>query len=297
MSSCPDIAAALNSLFGLCYNPNNTVFPTSMLHDAAQHYQAHLEQIGDYLIQGPGVWWKHTSRGVMFLDGDGEMEYHDNGPNLQHFRSTSLSEIFLYLQQQWEACCNSDIVLPAAYLRFYGQDGTLERISESTESASIHVTMENQDVPVNLQISKPVESIHAEQIADTQEQDTHDLPVSTINQQLVQSNGNALMDICTGQPRGEDDDAAILPVYKHKTRLGKLLSGILDDSQQLQEFDELRYRLKNTSDRNIRRLKLKYKHLEELFQRQLLTQYKENSDENTRKRCGKVLVCEWGLKV
>ena len=42
----------------------------------------------------------------MFLDGDGEMEYHDNGPNLQHFRSTSLSEIFLYLQQQWEACCN-----------------------------------------------------------------------------------------------------------------------------------------------------------------------------------------------
>ena len=25
----------------------NTVFPTSMLHDAAQHYQAHLEQIGD----------------------------------------------------------------------------------------------------------------------------------------------------------------------------------------------------------------------------------------------------------
>jgi hypothetical protein len=146
--------------------------------------------------------------------------------------------------------------------------------------------------------SGSVESIHAEHNADTQQQDTHDLPVSTINQELVQSNGNALVNICTsGPPRGEDDDAVLLAVYKHKTRLGNLLSDILDDSQQLQEFDELRYRLKNTSDRNIRQLKLKYKHLEKLFQCQLLTQYKENSDANTRKRCRKVLVCEWGLKV
>ena len=34
----------------------NTVFPQSMLNKVSEHYQAHLEQISDYLLCGPGVY-------------------------------------------------------------------------------------------------------------------------------------------------------------------------------------------------------------------------------------------------
>ena len=107
----------------------NTVFPYSMVSKISEHYQAHLERIGDYLLLGPGVWWRETPQGIMFLDGANEQEYRDGGPALQHFRSRSCSDIEMYLQQQWEVCCSSGVKLPAACLRYYGQDGSLENIS------------------------------------------------------------------------------------------------------------------------------------------------------------------------
>jgi hypothetical protein len=88
----------------------NTVFPQSLLENSAQHYQAHLERIGDYLLHGPGVWWKKVAGGIMFLEELSRQE----GPTLQYFRSTSLTDVQIYLQQQWEACCPSGVELPAA---------------------------------------------------------------------------------------------------------------------------------------------------------------------------------------
>lgn len=58
----------------------NTVFPKSMLDRIPQHYQAHLERISDFLIHGPGVWWKATADGIMFFDGTGEEDFRDEGP-------------------------------------------------------------------------------------------------------------------------------------------------------------------------------------------------------------------------
>ncbi len=67
--------------------------------------QAHLERISDFLITGPGVWWRKTSEGFEFLDGTLEGEFYTLGPPLMHYRSHSLSDIDLYLLQQWERCC------------------------------------------------------------------------------------------------------------------------------------------------------------------------------------------------
>ena len=113
----------------------NTVFSDSILQKISEHYQAHLERISDYLIPGPGVWWKRVPRGIMFLDGSNEDDFKDPGPVLHHFKSMSLNDIDTYLQQQWEICCTSDVELPAVYLRYYGQDGNLERISTDDQPA------------------------------------------------------------------------------------------------------------------------------------------------------------------
>lgn len=72
----------------------NTIIPQSVLQKFSEHYQAHLERISDYLLPGPGVWWKPTTQsGIMFLDGSNEDEHRLNGPTLQHFRSMSSPDI------------------------------------------------------------------------------------------------------------------------------------------------------------------------------------------------------------
>ena len=47
--------------------PPNTSFTNNNL-----YFQVYLEQISDYLIQGPNVWWKQPQKGALFLDGPGE---------------------------------------------------------------------------------------------------------------------------------------------------------------------------------------------------------------------------------
>lgn len=71
-----------------------------MLEKVSEHYQAHVHlehiiMISDYLLRGPGIWWKQTPQGIVFLDGSDEKEYQDNGPTLQHFRSMSSIEVEL----------------------------------------------------------------------------------------------------------------------------------------------------------------------------------------------------------
>ena len=122
----------------------NTIFSNSILENSSEHYQAHLERVSDYLVPGPGVWWKRVPNGIMFLDGSSEDDFKDLGPVLHHFGSTSMTEICLYVQQQWEVCCTSRVELPAIHLRYYGQDGSLERIESAVFSVTDTNTVETE---------------------------------------------------------------------------------------------------------------------------------------------------------
>ena len=50
----------------------NSVFSNALMVQFEAQYQAHLERIGDFLLPGEGVWWKHVAQGVEFLDGEDE---------------------------------------------------------------------------------------------------------------------------------------------------------------------------------------------------------------------------------
>ena len=89
----------------------NTFFPHYMLEKVSDHYQAHLERISDYLLCGPGIWWKEKPDGILFLDGCSENDCQADGPILQHFRSMSSAGLDLHLNQQWEACLSSGMYL------------------------------------------------------------------------------------------------------------------------------------------------------------------------------------------
>lgn len=84
------------------------------------HYQAHLERISDYLQYGPGVWWKDTFEGIEFFDCSNTPQQSCMPPTCtMHFRSKTLADVDLFLQQKWEECIESNVILLATTIRQY----------------------------------------------------------------------------------------------------------------------------------------------------------------------------------
>ena len=83
----------------------NTVIPMEWLQHMSIHYQAHLERISDYLLQGPGIWWQYVEDGVEFFDV--HLPYPQQQtliPSSHHFRSSTLGDVdtYMYLLSKWE---------------------------------------------------------------------------------------------------------------------------------------------------------------------------------------------------
>ena len=107
----------VEKLAAIIHQKQNTIIPQTWMNNKSIHYQAHLERIGDYLLQGRGMWWDYVDSGVEFYDI--QMPNPPSLlPQLQHFRSTTLGDVELYLLSQWEQCtCSMEVELPAVYIR------------------------------------------------------------------------------------------------------------------------------------------------------------------------------------
>ena len=95
-------------------NLSNTVISFDWIERYSMPYQKLLERQADYLLQG-GVWWKEGDNGVEFHDHD---EPENVRKRLHHFRSSTLKDEFIYLQNCWTECLKmKNMLIPAAKLR------------------------------------------------------------------------------------------------------------------------------------------------------------------------------------
>jgi len=101
----------------------NTIIPNSWIRSTTTQYQAHLERISNYLKFGPSVWWKATHDSIEFFDGGTDPFHRPSGPQVMHYRSTTLLDVDLHLQQRWEECTTTDVTLPAFVIRRYTSSG------------------------------------------------------------------------------------------------------------------------------------------------------------------------------
>lgn len=79
----------------------NTVFPKEWLNQTSRQYQAHLERISDFLVGGPGSWWREINGDIEFFDvviPTSSLPQHQ----MFHYRSSTLSTIESYLMMKWE---------------------------------------------------------------------------------------------------------------------------------------------------------------------------------------------------
>ena len=57
----------MNKLANTLGPTRNSVIPYSWMEQNPSLHQAHLERISDFLLPGPGVWWKHSEDRIEFL--------------------------------------------------------------------------------------------------------------------------------------------------------------------------------------------------------------------------------------
>ena len=108
----------------------NTIITEEIMTEVPNHYQAHLERIGDFLSKGSGVWWKQHDLGIEFFDSVAHPDFHSLGPQIMHFRSKSMQDVDFHLLQQWEECISSGIPLPAVEIRTYSTNGDLVQLAQ-----------------------------------------------------------------------------------------------------------------------------------------------------------------------
>ena len=131
----------------------NTEIYGSLL--SSELYQAHLERVSDYLVVGEGVWWHRDvdSHAIVFHDSDNEPDWREEGPPIQHFRSTTFSEVNGMVRDVWNKCLTSDTVLPLERLKVFDQAGEFASIKhfslfgENEHDQTPQLTTEDDTVP------------------------------------------------------------------------------------------------------------------------------------------------------
>ena len=104
---------------------DNTMLPKFDLDKYAGAWTAHLKLIADYLKSGEGVWWRETEDCIEFFDGSDEPSFRSEGPQLHHFRSTSITKEQESLDACWRECLENKIKIPAT--KFRNESGKWER--------------------------------------------------------------------------------------------------------------------------------------------------------------------------
>ncbi len=81
----------------------NTVICSNTTKKHSHHWQAMLETISDYLIEGEGTWWRKLPNGnIEFFDITmPATQGIPSNPSKHHFRSSKTSTVRTYLLSKW----------------------------------------------------------------------------------------------------------------------------------------------------------------------------------------------------
>ena len=143
--------------------PNtNTSIPLRLIKNHSRDWQAHLQCISDFLVEGEGVWWERNEDKIVFHDITKSPNTNNHGPQIHHFRSSSLPKEEIYLQKCWQKCLDEEITIPAEIIRVDKDDGVSVRhtkfISNGNEAEDSLPTKQDQGITTPAGIVQPDEN-------------------------------------------------------------------------------------------------------------------------------------------
>lgn len=77
---------------------------------------------------GHGEWWREEEGCFVFHDSDSDPDFRESGPNLYHFRTATLPEVFQVQQESWKMIVEQKIPLPARKIKIYDESGSLTEV-------------------------------------------------------------------------------------------------------------------------------------------------------------------------
>ena len=123
-------------------------------------FQAHLENLGDYLYRGEGVWWhRDEDDNVVFHDGENEVDERSEGPEMMTFTTCSFESAANFVETMWNKCIDEEVVLPIDEVIIYDAEGNFDRrVSSKGFSGEGEEEREEEhdknDADVNVEISR-----------------------------------------------------------------------------------------------------------------------------------------------
>ena len=233
----------------------NTRIPISTVKKFEREWQAHLQEISDFLLKGEGVWWHKD---------DEEVEFHDvscfpepsSGPQLHHFRSSNLQDEKAYLQQCWCDCVEQKTVIPTHIIRVDQPDGRVKKIHTPFLSSSEHSPIPQDSETVASSITpSPIHSTTASRLPDKEELSESEkivveAPEHVVDIQLVPEEVLELGDLQGSKTTSDSLDQVPITKktkpYVPQSSLCKALAAVLGPSDKVLEFDKLHRKLKAT---------------------------------------------------
>ena len=235
--------------------PANTKISFSFIQRYRGAWQAHLQRISDFLLEGKGVWWKRDGKNIVFNDVVDCPSIADHGPQLHHFRSRSLKEEEAYLLECWRQCLANDIPIPAEAIKIDDEKentvSTIERSLVQDENTTVHhpaaaFTIDEEDhlappeTILDVQLSKD-EIIILEEAEISQTQDDTST-TSTQQRDLNPIKPDIATPKDTQMPHQTCETVEIYPL---QTRLAKAIAVVLGNIKEVQKLDRRRCALKD----------------------------------------------------
>lgn len=276
----------------------NTTIPIAVIKKHQQQWQAHLEHISDFLLPGEGVWWHRHGDYIEFHDVSGSPSSNESGPELHHFRSSSLKDEEEYLQLCWQKCLEKQIIIPINVIRItvlpqekvkYVQTCFLGDPSDNS------LITENDEIADTMTVNKDYDKFQCFEDNEEEEEDEQVIAMfpaadevtnidTECGQQSVVNECNTTATTSTGDNNAitnnfvpfnskeqqettpkcisfmEHTSRSLTEGYKMETKHGKALSVVLGVTDVVKKFDKKHYELKKCSnDRRKKRLEEDYK--------------------------------------
>ena len=102
---------------------NGTFVPLDWVNRRQDSWQAHLKRISPFLACGKGEWWTQSDKGYLFHDGKSDSSYNLKGPDLLHFRDSSIEAVYRRQEECWECIIDDRIELPTKSVKLYTKNG------------------------------------------------------------------------------------------------------------------------------------------------------------------------------
>lgn len=242
--------------------PLNTSIPLSLILKHGREWQAHLEKIADFLLEGEGTWWRNDGQAIEFFDVTNSPSHETTGPPLHHFRSSTLASEELYIQNCWQRCIEENIKMPVQVLRMDMDDGstktwktgflvalvTTEKCQRNNDDKMETVVDEEQDEEISKEELEERDNLEDDVMdqEETKEQEDEQVIDMIVSPEEVVS--------LEDKPQGEGvlgQEDVTPPKEMHtspQSSHGKAIEVVLGCTEQVVKFDKLHIELKNASN-------------------------------------------------